>query len=74
MRLPLGEAGAWLAGPHRQEGEFVLVLGPGRAPAADPAEGARVRDILAKEMSASDAARLAAKITGVARNTLYKPK
>ena len=76
-RLRLAEAPAWLAaGPHRQQGEFVLVLGPDPSPAkeADAAEGARVRDILAKEMSASDAARLAARITGVPRNALYKPK
>jgi len=74
-RLRLADAPGWLnAGPHRQQGEFVLVLGPGPARQADAAEGARVRDILASEMSASDAARLAAKITGVPRNTLYKPK
>ena len=74
-RLRLADAPAWLgARPHRQQGEFVLVLGPGPAAQADAAEGARVRDILAREMSASDAARLAAKITGVPRNTLYKPK
>ena len=73
-RMKLGEAPAWLAGAHRQDGEFVLVLGPGPAQQADASEGARVRDILAKEMSPSDAARLAAKITGVPRNTLYKPK
>ena len=74
-RLRLADAPGWLAaGPHRQQGEFVLVLGPGPARRADAAEGARVRDILAKEMSASDAAKLAARITGVPRNALYKPK
>ena len=73
-RMKLGEAPAWLEGAHRQEGEFVLVLGPGPARQSDVAEGARVRDILSKEMSPSDAARLAAKITGVPRKALYKPK
>ena len=73
-RMTLGEAPAWLEGEHRQDGEFVLVLGPGPAQESDAAEGARVRDILAKEMSPSDAARLAAKITGVPRKALYKPK
>jgi 16S rRNA (cytidine1402-2'-O)-methyltransferase len=74
-RIPLAAAPAWLeAGPHRQQGEFVLVLGPGPETQPDATEGARVRDILAGEMSPSDAARLAAKITGVPRNTLYKPK
>ena len=74
-RMPLGSAPQWLEdGPHRQQGEFVLVLGPAVQRKADAAEGERVRDILAAEMSASDAARLAAKITGVPRNSLYKPK
>jgi 16S rRNA (cytidine1402-2'-O)-methyltransferase len=73
-RMRLADAPAWLAGEHRQSGEFVLVLGPGPAQQADVAEGARVRDILLEEMSPSDAARLAAKITGVPRNALYKPK
>jgi 16S rRNA (cytidine1402-2'-O)-methyltransferase len=74
-RMPLADAPAWLgAGPHRQQGEFVLVLAPGAGKAPDAAEGERVRDILAAEMSPSDAARLAAKITGVPRNSLYKPK
>jgi len=74
-RLPLARAPAWLeAGPHRQQGEFVLVLGPGPQRKAGAVEGERVRDILAREMSASDAARLAAKITGLPRNSLYKPK
>jgi 16S rRNA (cytidine1402-2'-O)-methyltransferase len=73
-RMKLGEAPAWLEGEHRQDGEFVLVLGPGPAQESDVAEGARVRDILAREMSPSDAARLAARITGVPRKALYKPK
>ncbi|MGH8736168.1 MAG: 16S rRNA (cytidine(1402)-2'-O)-methyltransferase [Burkholderiales bacterium] len=72
-RLPLGEAGAWLlAQPHRQQGEFVFVLGPERAPRApDRAEGERVLGILLKELPASDAARLAARITGLPRAELY---
>ena len=74
VRMRLGDAPAWLEGPHRQEGEFVLVLGPGPAQDAGLAEGARVRDILAQELSPSDAARLAARITGVPRGALYKPK
>lgn len=74
VRLPLADAPAWLEGSHRQDGEFVLVLGPGPAQESDVVEGARVRDILAKEMSPSDAARLAAKITGAPRKALYKPK
>ena len=71
-RLRLGEAPAWLEGAHRQEGEFVLVLGPGIEIERDVAEGERVVAILAEKLPASDAARLAARITGVPRNALYK--
>lgn len=74
-RMRLADAPAWLAaGAHRHAGEFVLVLGPGAGEQTDAAEGERVRAILAKEMPPGDAARLAAKITGVPRNALYKPK
>jgi len=71
-RLRLGEAPAWLEGAHRQDGEFVLVLGPGPEIERDVAEGERVMAILAEKLPASDAARLAARITGVPRNALYK--
>jgi 16S rRNA (cytidine1402-2'-O)-methyltransferase len=72
-RLPLAEAGAWLlAQPHRQQGEFVLVLGPDSAPRApDRVEGERVLGLLLKELPASDAAKLAARITGLPRAELY---
>jgi 16S rRNA (cytidine1402-2'-O)-methyltransferase len=73
-RLPLGEAAAWLdAQPHREQGEFVLVLAPGTetrpAAAMDPA---RVLGLLLEALPASEAARLAARITGAPRNALYK--
>ncbi len=73
-RLPLGEAAAWLAaGAHRQQGEFVLVLGPAAAEAPDPlAEGRRVLALLLDSLPPSEAARLAAKITGAPRNELYR--
>ncbi|MGH8747365.1 MAG: SAM-dependent methyltransferase, partial [Burkholderiales bacterium] len=72
-RLPLGEAGPWLlAQPHRQQGAFVFVLGPESAPRTpDRVEGERVLGILLKELPASDAARLAARITGLPRAELY---
>ncbi len=64
---------AWLAaGPHRQQGEFVLVLGPGEEKQADLAEAGRVLKILLEKLPASDAAKLAARITGLPRNTLYR--
>ena len=72
-RMRLAEAPAWLAaGPHRQQGEFVLVLGPGEEKRADLADGERVLRILMERMSAGDAAKLAARITGLPRNALYR--
>ena len=72
-RMTLAQAPQWLgAGTHRQEGEFVLVLGPcaPREPAL--AEGLRVLEILLESMPAGDAARLASRITGLSRNALYR--
>jgi 16S rRNA (cytidine1402-2'-O)-methyltransferase len=70
-RMPLGDAPAWLAGgPHRQQGEFVLVLGPGE-PQRAPADADRVLRVLLESLPAAEAAKLAAKITGVPRKELY---
>jgi len=72
-RMPLGEASAWLsAGQHRQQGEFVLVLAP--ADAADDVleEGKRVLAVLLESLPASEAARLAARISGAPKNALYR--
>ena len=70
-RMRLADAPAWLAaGPHRQQGEFVLILGPGEEIRAELAEGERVLGILLNAMPASEAAKLAAKITGVPRKEL----
>src|SRR5262249_16392043 len=71
-RMALGDAPEWLEGPHRQDGEFVLVLGAGPERDQDLAEGERVLQILSEKLPASDAARLAARITGLPRNALYK--
>lgn len=73
VRLPLAEARAWLsAGPHRQQGEFVLVLAPGATAAPDALEAERVLGVLLEALPASEAAKLAARITGAPRNVLYK--
>lgn len=72
-RLPLAEAPAWLeAHGHRQQGEFVLVLGPAPCAAPGADEGARVLDALLEVLPPSEAARLAARITGAPRNALYR--
>jgi 16S rRNA (cytidine1402-2'-O)-methyltransferase len=73
-RLPLAAAADWLAAaPHRQQGEFVLVLGPATArPGADETEAGRVLGILLETLPASEAAKLAARITGTPRKALYE--
>jgi 16S rRNA (cytidine1402-2'-O)-methyltransferase len=72
-RMPLAGAPGWLAaGPHRQQGEFVLVLGPGQEKHAELTEGLRVLRILMEKMPAGDAAKVAARITGLPRNALYR--
>jgi len=72
-RMPLGAAAAWLsAGPHRQQGEFVLVLAPAETTGDVLAEGQRVLAVLLESMPASEAARLAARISGAPKNALYR--
>jgi 16S rRNA (cytidine1402-2'-O)-methyltransferase len=71
-RMKLADGPGWLtAGPHRQQGEFVLVLGPEDEKRPELAEGERVLGILLEHLPASDAARLAAKITGLPKKALY---
>ncbi len=73
-RMTLGSARDWLlAGPHRQQGEFVLVLGPAQTKTTDgDAEAERVLGILLETLPASEAAKTAARITGAPRNLLYR--
>ncbi|MES2741617.1 MAG: 16S rRNA (cytidine(1402)-2'-O)-methyltransferase [Pseudomonadota bacterium] len=72
-RCPLSEAVAWLqADPHREKGEFVVLLEG--APAAEDAEDAdaeRILAILLAECSVKQAANLTAQITGRKKNALY---
>jgi 16S rRNA (cytidine1402-2'-O)-methyltransferase len=71
-RMTLAAAPGWFsAGPHRQRGEFVLVLGPGEQKRPGQADGERVLGLLLQKMPVSEAAKLAAQITGVPRKQLY---
>lgn len=67
-----GGFAAWLAAdPQRTRGEFALVLHP--APAArKEGEGVRVLGLLLAELPVKTAVKLAAEITGEARNDLYE--
>jgi 16S rRNA (cytidine1402-2'-O)-methyltransferase len=72
-RLPLGAAAGWLGErAERSQGEFVLVLEPGQEREARAVDADAVLDVLLEAMSPSEAARLAAKITGVPKNQLYR--
>lgn len=72
-RLPLREAGAWLtARPERSQGEFVLVLEPGQEKDAQTVDADAVLAILLESMKPSEAAKVAARITGAPKNELYR--
>jgi 16S rRNA (cytidine1402-2'-O)-methyltransferase len=72
-RMALGEARAWLAAvPGRAQGEFVLVLAAGRARERVALDAERVLEVLLESLAPSEAARLAARITGLPRRELYR--
>jgi len=72
-RLPLGEAPAWLAArAERGKGEFVLVLAPGAGEKRASLDPEEVLEVLLAALAPSEAARLAAKITGAPKNALYR--
>jgi 16S rRNA (cytidine1402-2'-O)-methyltransferase len=67
----LSEASAWLGSDtNHQRGEFVLLVSGATAPASAGA-GERALKILLKELPASQAAKLAAQISGEKKNALY---
>lgn len=70
---PLASALDWLKGDaNRQRGEFVLMVS-GASAAADDGAGERVlKLLLADGLPVKQAARLAASITGAAKNALYE--
>src|SRR5262245_4142728 len=53
-------------------GEFVIVVGGAAATPPDEAEAQRVYELLAAELSPDKALKLAAAITGISRNALYR--
>lgn len=76
--MPVSEAAQWLAAdPHREQGEYVVIVHPEpvvHSEALALEESASVDawlDALLETMSVRDAARVAAKATGLARDTLY---
>jgi 16S rRNA (cytidine1402-2'-O)-methyltransferase len=72
-RIRLDQAPQWLgADPHREQGEFVIVLAPGEAKTAATLDADRVLQALLDALPPSDAARLAARITGLPKALLYR--
>jgi 16S rRNA (cytidine1402-2'-O)-methyltransferase len=73
--LPLAEASDWLAADaNRQKGEFVLIVEGARAVEDNP-EQQHLRDtltVLLEELPLKQAAHIAAKLTGIKKNTCYK--
>jgi 16S rRNA (cytidine1402-2'-O)-methyltransferase len=73
VRMPLGEVLDWIkADGNRERGEFVLLVGPPPASEGIPPDAQRVLQLLLAEMPLKTAAKLAAEITGVAKNALYE--
>jgi 16S rRNA (cytidine1402-2'-O)-methyltransferase len=72
-RMKLADAAAWLcAEPQRIQGEFVLVLAPGAQRSSGQVDAEHALDALLEVMAPSEAAKVAAKITGLPRRTLYQ--
>lgn len=72
VTLPCAALPGWLAADaQRQRGEFALLLHPAEA-SADAADAERVLRLLLAELPTRTAVRLAADITGLARNALYE--
>ena len=70
--LPAQDFAAWLAaGPQRTRGEFALVL-HACAPPESSGDSTRVLQLLLAELPLKTAVKLAADITGAARNELYE--
>jgi 16S rRNA (cytidine1402-2'-O)-methyltransferase len=71
-RCALSEAALWLqADANRQRGEFVLLIEGSTSEADTSADAKHLLSILLQECPVSQAAALAAKITGMKKNALY---
>ncbi len=73
--IPLAQGPAWLAADeNRRRGEFVLIVSgpPPNAKGEADAQAERVLKVLLDELPVKQAAKLAATITGAARNDLYR--
>lgn len=73
VRMPLAEAPAWLAAdPNRSRGEFVLLVSAPPPSSGLSPEAERTLAALLAELPLKQAVKLAAQISGEARNRLYE--
>jgi 16S rRNA (cytidine1402-2'-O)-methyltransferase len=71
--MPIGEASAWLAADdNRKRGEFVLVVSAPPPGTGLSVETERILKALLAELPVKQVAKLAAEITGAAKNALYE--
>jgi 16S rRNA (cytidine1402-2'-O)-methyltransferase len=69
---PAAQITAWLAqDKHRTSGEFAIAIHPQLAVASATGEGERILKLLLPELPTKTAVKLAAEISGEARNALY---
>lgn len=70
---PLHELIGWVeSDPNNQRGEFVLVVEGAQEQEDDESEAYRIVEILSRELAPRKAAAVAAEITGVRKNKLYR--
>ncbi len=75
VTMPLAEVADWLAGDdHRSSGEFVVIVHAPPEPDADAADVAQADTLLSallETVSVRDAAKVAARVTGLPKDALY---
>lgn len=75
VTLPLSEVSAWFeADTHHEQGEFVLIVHAAPSPESGVVDAATLSllDALLETVSVRDAAKVAAKVSGLPRDVLYK--
>jgi len=73
VTAPAGEVLKWLRGDaNRQRGEFVLVIAPAPSTSPGDADADRLLRALLAELSPARAARVAAELSGLPRQQLYR--
>lgn len=75
VTMPLSDVGPWFAADsHHEQGEFVLIVhaAPQREVGVIDADTLALLDILLETVSVRDAVKVAARVSGLPRDTVYK--